>query len=98
MLKKYYIGEYFLEIGNEKPMTDDGHVYALFDLKKYEKCLTGCPINQFGPINKIIDVLNSYIKVDIENKNSSVFETVKDLLNDEIKTYEKMIEILEEYK
>jgi hypothetical protein len=91
MTETYYSGNYYMTISNELPVTDDGNTYCMFDLIKDKNSFMGCPVNQFGTIKEIIEVLKGWKEIDQRPE----YENLKTINSDIIKMEDEFINILE---
>ena len=91
MNKTFTSGNWYLTISNEKPMTDDGNTYCKFDLIKYKNSFWGCPVNQFGTIEEILNVLKGWKKI----SEKPEYECIKAINEEKIKMQNEFINILE---
>lgn len=91
LTETYHSGNWYMTISNEMPMTDDGKTYCEFDLIKDQNSIWGCPVNQFGTIEEVLDVLKGWRKID----DKPEFQNVKTLNSEIIKMEDEFINILE---
>ena len=94
MNKTYTSGDWYMTISNEKPMTDDGKTYCKFDLIKYKDSFWGCPVNQFGSIEGIVDVLKSWKEIDNRPEYENIYklnEPTRKMEDDFINTLQEML-------
>jgi Cu2+-containing amine oxidase len=68
MIKTFYIGGYYLTIGNEEPVTKGPDYFCYWDTIENKGCFWGAPVNQCGTIDEVI----SNLKLNIEI-NSTIY-------------------------
>ncbi len=91
MTKTYYSGDYYMIISNEMPMTDDGNTYCKFDLIKDMNHFMGCPVNQFGKIEKVLNVIKGWKEIDEKPE----YTCLREINASKIKMQDEFINILE---
>lgn len=81
--KEFHSGNWYMVISNEPPMTSSGNIYCKFDLIKYKNNFWGCPVNQIGTMEEILDVLKSWEKIDEESEynNADIIEMEKNFIS-----------------
>lgn len=90
MTKTYYSGAWYLTITNEAETK--GEVYCYFDFIKDKNSWLGCPVDQFGSIEKVLNVLKGYKTIDEESQ----YECLRKFNSDKFKMYDDFIKILNE--
>lgn len=86
--KEFYYGDWYMIISNESVFTDAEGIFCKFDMIKHKNDVWGCPVNQIGTIEEVLNTLKSWRQIDkISNFNNI------DIINME----EKFISILEKY-
>lgn len=91
MTKNYYSGGYYMTISNEPSMTNSGNTYCMFDLVKDRNNFWGCPVNQFGTIEEVLNTLKIWKGISDKQEN----EYLRELGADRIKMEIEFINILE---
>lgn len=91
MTNTYYSGDWYMTISNEKSMTDDGKTYCKFDLIKNKNSFWGCPVNQIGTVEEIIELLKRWKEIDSRPE----YERVREINANMIKMEDEFINILE---
>lgn len=89
--KTFNSGKWYMVISNEKPMTNDGKTCCKFDLISNKNSFWGCPVNQFGTMEEILETLKGWLEIDQEERFSNLKEINKDMINME----KEFISILE---
>ena len=91
MTKTYISGDWYLTISNEMPITNDGNTYCKFDLIKYKDSFYGCPVNQFGTIEEVLETLKGWKEIDKKPE----YTCLKEINADKYKMEDEFINILE---
>ena len=91
MKNTYYSGNYYMTISDELPLSSDSKIHCKFDLIKYKDNYWGCPIDQFGTIEKVLRVLKGWKEI----SESPEFENIREINVEQIKMENDFINILE---
>lgn len=89
--KEFRSGDWYMIISNELPMTNNGNIYCKFDMIKNKNDFWGCPVNQIGTIDEVLETLKSWKKIDQQSRFNNIDTIIKDI----IKMEEEFISILE---
>lgn len=92
MTKTFYSGDWYMVISNEPPVTNSRKTYCMFDLTKYKGSLYGCPINQFGSMEDVLDCLIRYREI----SNRPEYDCIRDVYKDRNNARDYFISVLRE--
>lgn len=78
MNKTFYSGEWYMTISDEPPMSGDGKTYYKFDLIRNMNSFYGCPVQQFGNMEEILNRLIRYKEIHERPEYDCIREVYKD--------------------
>lgn len=88
MTKTYYSGAWYLTITDETETK--GKVYCYYDFIVDKNSLLGCPVNQFGSIEEVLNVLKRKKAIDEEPQ----YKCLRKYNINTFKMYDDFIKIL----